>query len=366
MSNLAKHFANLFSEKRVFLFHVIARDKYDAVQTSLNLYGSASNIFSSWLVQEQYWFLARFHQESPFYNILTLGHSCKHLDIAGLECCLLGGGLHHHILSTTFTLIDGRPIQCITLSPNVPLLIIDLCELLEHDRETTVQPLSREESRYPLELTRGLLRYPRLLHLTKDEHVLLVVIHNIISDDWLTRLFFRELVILYNTVLCKRSNSLSRLAFQYTVLAYWQPGWPQERVLDEQLIHLKQYLPHLLLLLSTNWVRPVVRTLHNTLWAFMLSLSFAPILEVLSYREGMTFESLDFNWDVKEFRGCKLECIYPVMHGLLWVAWKYDSNIYRHTMIASLAQNYLETLRSSLTISRGTDHAKGALCLENL
>src|SRR5882762_512404 len=61
-----------------------------------------------------------------------------------------------------------------------------------------------------------------LIRVTEADHVLIILMHHIISDGWSFEILFRELSTLYNDFLSAREPSLPKLKFQYADFAHWQ------------------------------------------------------------------------------------------------------------------------------------------------
>ena len=85
-----------------------------------------------------------------------------------------------------------------------------------------IYKLAREEARQLFDLVQGPLLRATLLRLAAEEHVLLLVLHHIISDGWSHGVFWRELAVLYQAFATKKPSPLSALSVQYADFAHWQ------------------------------------------------------------------------------------------------------------------------------------------------
>ena len=102
----------------------------------------------------------------------------------------------HEALRTTFTAIEGVPVQRIADERSgFALLEQDLGE--EADAEGAVSRIADEEVRQGFDLERGPLIRGRLLRVGAEEHVLLVTMHHIVSDGWSIAVLIEELGKLY-------------------------------------------------------------------------------------------------------------------------------------------------------------------------
>ena len=68
------------------------------------------------------------------------------------------------------------------------------------DPDVTLRALEmvRDEALRPFDLTRGPMMRAALLQLAKDDHVLMLTLHHIVSDGWSMGVLIHELATLYN------------------------------------------------------------------------------------------------------------------------------------------------------------------------
>ena len=82
-----------------------------------------------------------------------------------------------------------------------------------------------------------------LVKLGDREHALLLMMHHIVSDGWLSAVLVHELSVLYAAHTEKTSHRpLPELAVQYADYAVWQRQWLQGEVLQEQLQYWREQL----------------------------------------------------------------------------------------------------------------------------
>src|SRR5206468_12155893 len=103
------------------------------------------------------------------------------------------------------------------------------------DHETEAKRLAREEMNRPFDLSTGPLVRVKLVRMSEQEHLIMVNMHHIISDEWSMKIFFRELSELYQGFAQGRSAILQDLPINYTDFATWQREWLQGEVLQKQL-----------------------------------------------------------------------------------------------------------------------------------
>ncbi|HYR08202.1 MAG TPA: amino acid adenylation domain-containing protein, partial [Longimicrobium sp.] len=212
--------------------------------------------------QERLWFLDRLEPGGTTYNIPAAWRGGGALDQAALERALGEVVRRHEALRTTFTEVDGSPVQVIAPFGGFSLPVEDLSGLGEADREAAVRRRAGEEEARPFDLAAGPLFRAALLRLGEEDHVLLLSMHHIVSDGWSMGVLLREFSMLYEAYREGRESPLPELAVQYADYAVWQREQLAGEVLDRQLAYWKERLAGApeLLELPTDRPRPAVQT----------------------------------------------------------------------------------------------------------
>jgi amino acid adenylation domain-containing protein len=262
--------------------------------------------------QQRLWFLAQLQPNSSAYNIPVAYYLMGVLKIATLEQSLNEILHRHEALRTTFLTVNGQPTsqKIAPSTTSLTLPIIDIYEHPETERKALAQQIVIEEARQPFDLTNDLLFRVKLLRLAKEEYVLLLNMHHIISDGWSFDVFFSELTALYTAFSHSQPSPLPELSIQYADFAYWQREWLQGEVLESQLNYWKQQLGGILpiLQLPINYPRPPVLTYQGAYQYLELSKDLTEALKVLSQQEGVTlfmtllaaFQTLLFRYSGQE------------------------------------------------------------------
>ena len=168
--------------------------------------------------QQRLWFLAQMEGSGEAYHVPLGFRLHGRLDERALRDALNALMARHEALRTSFTVIEGDPVQCIG-APDVGFAL-EIHDLRGRpDAEEELQLLSRQEASAPFDLSHGPLIRGRLLHLAVDEAVLLITMHHIVSDGWSISVLLRELGALY------RQAPLQSLPVQYADYAVWQRRW---------------------------------------------------------------------------------------------------------------------------------------------
>ncbi len=101
---------------------------------------------------------------------------------------------------------------------------------------------AQSEARKPFRLDESPLFRALLLRFSPTEHVLVVVMHHIISDDWSMAVLFREVALLYQAFRAGQPSPLGPLPVQYADYAVWQRQRLQGELLQRLLDYWRQRL----------------------------------------------------------------------------------------------------------------------------
>ncbi len=239
--------------------------------------------------QQRLWFLAQLEPESATYNQPKAIRLSGILNVGALKKALDAIVARHEVLRTTFTLVDGNPVQVIAESGSVELPVIDLSEWPDVERETEVQRLILEKTQQPFNLSRDSMLRATLLRLSEKNHVLLLVTHHIVSDGWSVDVLFREIATIYEGISTGHPLPLPELPIQYADFAVWQRQWLQGKILETELSYWKEQLSGVPVLeLPTDRPRPAVQTFRGSRQSLVLPKSLSDQLKALSRKEGVT------------------------------------------------------------------------------
>ena len=289
----AKDFSDvteLSAEERELLTYLLEEEGIELPQTQTISLRRNSDELPPSFGQQRLWFLDQLEPDNPSYNIPTAVRLTGQLNAAALEQSFSEIVRRHEALRTTFVVADGSPVQVIAPTLNVTLLVTDLSELPESEREAEARRLATEEAQRLFDLARGPLVRAGLLRLGEEEHVLLVTMHHIISDGWSTGVFVRELTALYEAFSAGEGSPLAELPFQYADYAVWQRRWLTGDELERQLSYWRQQLAGApaVLELPTDRPRPPVQSYRGAKQRVALPKGVAEGLKGLSQQEGAT------------------------------------------------------------------------------
>jgi len=254
----------------------------------------------SW-AQQRLWFLDRLDPAaSAAYHMLGAVRLRGVLDRTALRQTLDHLVVRHESLRTTFVTVAGEAVQVIgPAGSGFALKERDLCTSVDVHGE--LQRLTAEEAATSFDLQSGPLIRGQLLHLSEQQHVLLICMHHIISDGWSVGVLFHEISQLYGAFLRAEPDPLLPLPVQYADYALWQRQWLQGEVLQQQIDFWKGYLRDapMFLELPSDHARPEAQSHLGGAIERKLSEELTEGLRHLSRRHGVTlFMTLLAGWAV--------------------------------------------------------------------
>jgi len=283
--------SDLSAEKRSLLAsRAMTLSTEKSVQMSRITPISRGDVLPLSFAQQRLWFLNSLEPNNPAYNVMRAYRLAGKLDVPSLKHSLNEIIRRHEIMRTTFTIMDGKPIQVSAPVLNLPVSITDLSDLPETQRQAKVQQTLVDEAQYLFNLRQGPLLRATLLRLGENEHIFTVTIHHIISDAWSMNIFFRELKLLYPALSANRPSPLAELPIQYADFSVWQRQWLTGKVLETQLDYWKKRIgPQVPVLeLPTDRPRPPVQTYRGASQSSELSTTLTDKINALCKQEGVT------------------------------------------------------------------------------
>jgi len=223
--------------------------------------------------QQRLWFLEELEPGTSNYNIPESIRVRGDLDPDILERCLNTIIRRHENLRTNFISRNGEPVLIIHKERTIKLERFDLRDRPREEREAEALQRAADFARTVFNLSEGPLLRVGIIHMDTREYILLTTIHHIISDDWSSQVFMREIGILYEAFLRDEASPLPPLPIQYADFAHWQQTWLSGEVLREQIDFWRQLLAHSsdVLELPTDRPRPKTPTQRGDYLTFRFS-----------------------------------------------------------------------------------------------
>src|SRR6266516_3752451 len=240
--------------------------------------------------QQSFWFLNQLNPNTPLYNIYRAVRLRGVLKANALQQALNEIIARHEALRTTLASLDEEPVQLIAATWTLNLKIIDLSDTSASDQEAAAAQTLTEQAHVPFELTTGPLIRAVLIRLNDEEHILLLAMHHVVSDDWSMGILFNELSALYEDFASGRGSALPPLTIQYPDFAIWQRNWMQGDVLEKQLSYWKQRLGEAppMLELPTDRPRPALPTYKGAREEIVLPAELIKKITAAGQNEGAT------------------------------------------------------------------------------
>lgn len=286
---------------KVEIIHLLHEQQSAIPMThSLSLQQRPAELLLSF-AQERLWFLAQLENTANAYN-MSLGLRLHgSLQIKALTSALNTIIERHEILRTTFPSWNGKPQQHIASSFNIALDIIDFSHLPTTRRTDACMQVLHERSLQPFELTQMPLIRAVLVCLTKDDHMLLLCMHHIVSDGWSLGVLTQELDAAYQAAITDQCPTLPPLSLQYADYALWQHEFAKSAEWQKQLDWWQQQLEGTPTLLDLPTDRPRLSVQDSASGTFQLTLNNALTtqLERLGEQQGSSLFMIFFTlWAV--------------------------------------------------------------------
>ncbi|MEU4567516.1 amino acid adenylation domain-containing protein [Micromonospora sp. NPDC023956] len=147
--------------------------------------------------QEQLWLVDQLSPGESTYNSPLVYRLRGALDVAALRAALTALVARHDALRATFGTEDGTPYQEIAPPSPARLDVRPVPGDTPDDREAALHRILRAEVTTPFDLRVGPLYRFLLLRVADGDHVLLLLLHHIVTDGWSTGVLRRDLAAGY-------------------------------------------------------------------------------------------------------------------------------------------------------------------------
>ncbi|HEV2801336.1 MAG TPA: amino acid adenylation domain-containing protein [Pyrinomonadaceae bacterium] len=240
--------------------------------------------------QQRLWFVHQLEPANASYNCASAVRLTGNLNVEVLERSLSEIVRRHETLRTTFVAPEGKPLQVVSPARPVNLPFIDFSRWLAEEREAEARRLLKREAQRHFDLAAGPLLRVMLVRLGADEHLLLLVMHHIISDAWSLGILVREVAALYEAYAAGNASPLAELTVQYADFAHWQLQQSRDEEFKSHLDYWRRQLKELPSepTLATDFPRTDERTFASAVHTTRLSRELVDRLRALSSAAGAT------------------------------------------------------------------------------
>jgi amino acid adenylation domain-containing protein len=240
--------------------------------------------------QQRLWFLDQFDPGNPVYNIAIALRLDGTLNRGVFEEALRTIVMRHETLRTRFIERDGMPRAVVESDRNWNLDFTDLSAMNRENQEEDLKQLVSAEARRPFALDKGPLFRVALYRRAEREHVVLLVMHHIISDGWSIGILARELGSIYEAQVQQRHSPLPPLPMQFRDFVRWEAE-EQKRTSAEDITYWRQQLGGELpqLELPADRPRPAVQSFRGQRIVFDLDPGLESKLQAVARENNATF-----------------------------------------------------------------------------
>jgi len=233
--------------------------------------------------QERQWFLWLLEPDSAAYHVPSALRLKGQLDLNALQRSFDALVARHESLRTHLHQDDEQTVQVVLPSARVEIVQV------ESDEAQLKAQVEAEIAR-PFDLLTGPLLRARLLRLSDEEHVLVLVQHHIVSDGWSMQIMVDELVQLYSAYSQGLDVQLPALPIQYADYARWQREWMDAGEKARQLAYWQGLLggEQPVLELPFDHQRPAEQSHRGARLFVELPPALVADLKGLAQREGVT------------------------------------------------------------------------------
>ena len=192
--------------------------------------------------QQRLWLIHQIDPSNPSYNMPAVVRLTGDLNVEALRDSINDVIARHEALRTSFPSLSTQPAQVISGTLKIEMPSVDLSGHPETLRESEAMKLASDEASRGFDLAQAPLFRFTLIKLSHTHHLLVMVMHHIISDGWSMGVLVRELCALYDARVNKTRADLAELAIQYGDYSVWQRDWLRGERLERELDYWRREL----------------------------------------------------------------------------------------------------------------------------
>lgn len=241
MKSLAERIAKLTPEQRALL--ALRKKKMDDEnqgQTIQNVTGDGP--FPASMDQAAIWFFYKMDPTNPAYNIGSANRVLGHLEPDAMHKAFNYVVARHELLRTRFIEIEGKPHMVIEPKLELPMAFVDLTHM---PKEARLAASKQETARWilkPFNVETGPCLSLIIIKLDEDDHVVLAVVHHLLTDWWSFQVLFSELYSAHKAFCEHREPRLPALPIQFKDYAAYRNAWRDSAGFKEQLNYWLNHL----------------------------------------------------------------------------------------------------------------------------
>ncbi|MBC7869663.1 MAG: amino acid adenylation domain-containing protein, partial [Chitinophagaceae bacterium] len=210
--------------------------------------------------QQSLWVFDKINPGSRVYNLNNAVRIKGDLQVPALGLALKDMIVRHESLRTVFDSRDGQPVQVVLkdLEHDIDLItVVPSGAKIDEDVRKEISGLIER----PFNLEKGPLWRLSVFKISPTDHVLVFVIHHVVSDAWSNGIFITELLRIYESYAYSEKLDLAPLPIRFIDYAHWQKDFISN---PEVRKYLADYWKHKLdghgpLDLPTDFKRPALQ-----------------------------------------------------------------------------------------------------------
>ncbi len=238
--------------------------------------------------------IASFLFEQTNSDSISANHSVALRLVGSIDVNIVNNTLkriidRHTIFKTIFINSSNHITQKLISDFNFEGIIeTDLRDLDEDEKQAELNWLIIEAAEEPFDLSQEPLFKFEIFQLNDDEHVLLLVIHQILFDEYSDALFAKEFALIYDALNCSNSSltdlKLADLKIQYHDFCFWQQEQIENKLWEKQTNYWKEQFnsEHGKLNFPSDSIRTGKHSIHSIKKSFSISEELSQSLFSLS------------------------------------------------------------------------------------
>ena len=241
---IGKRFSRLSPAQRRAVYQKIRAEGLTIGQFPILARGEAERVACApSYAQMRQWFLWQLEPGSSAYHISGALRLEGMLDRDALQASFDALVERHESLRTVFCAnAEGEVEQLVRQRAGADIPLIDLSSLPTVDRDARADEEAARIAELPFDLTADPLLRVALIRLHDETHLLVVVMHHIVSDGWSLKILVDEFAAHYRARANGQEPRLPPLPIQYADYAVWQRHWLEAGEKERQLGYWKAHL----------------------------------------------------------------------------------------------------------------------------
>ncbi|WP_211215367.1 condensation domain-containing protein, partial [Actinoalloteichus spitiensis] len=239
--------------------------------------------------QQRLWFLHEFDPTGVEYHTGFGLRLVGPVDLGAVRAAVAGVVARHGVLRSVFDTVDGQGVQRVVPVEEAPVVVgwVDVSGAVDPgaERDRVVADVVGQ----PFDLRSGPVVRVVVVRESPESHVLVWVMHHLVTDGWSMGVVVREFGEGYAAAVAGGAGSWSELPVGYADFAVWQRELFSGEVLAGQVGYWRERLAGVPVLeLPTDHPRPPVRTSAGAVHRFTVPAALTGTLHELAQSRGAT------------------------------------------------------------------------------